>query len=289
MNAIIILIVMASVVAVPAQRDPSKISPRNVETTDTSKSLENLPRTRIVGGELAVPHSFPFAAFLDVTVPTGTTQCGASVIASEWILTAAHCVDKTVNPVEVTVGSYLIYEEEDSAVTTTSSEIFVHPRWNRTAKQNDIALIKLSKKLQFNALIQPVKLPARSQQAETYTGLQATAIGWGFTEDGSPIMSDKQRCVTVPVISNCNCSAQLGVANIAESQICTSGAGGKNPCTGDSGGPLVLRGADGDYTQVGVVSFGNYECAAGLPNVYTRVSGFLDWISSISNLAVRGF
>ena len=43
---------------------------------------------------------------------------------------------------------------------------------------------------------------------------------------------------------------------------------------GDSGGPLV---ADG--RQIGIVSFSKPPCAAGTPEVFTRVDYFKDWIN----------
>ena len=49
---------------------------------------------------------------------------------------------------------------------------------------------------------------------------------------------------------------------------------------GDSGGPLVFRKISGDpWYQVGIVSFGTPKCGTGKPGIYTRISGYLDWIS----------
>ena len=57
---------------------------------------------------------------------------------------------------------------------------------------------------------------------------------------------------------------------------------GKDTCKGDSGGPLVTRTISGTYYQAGIVSYGSKNCASGVPAIYTRVSGFVDWI--IDNL-----
>ena len=54
---------------------------------------------------------------------------------------------------------------------------------------------------------------------------------------------------------------------------------GKDTCEGDSGGPLVTRTINGTYYQAGIVSFGSKHCARGVPAIYTRVSGFVDWIN----------
>ena len=50
---------------------------------------------------------------------------------------------------------------------------------------------------------------------------------------------------------------------------------------GDSGGPLVFRENDGNYTEVGIVSFQHSSgCEAGYPAVFTRVTSYLDWIQT---------
>lgn len=55
---------------------------------------------------------------------------------------------------------------------------------------------------------------------------------------------------------------------------------------GDSGGPLNCAGSDGAWEVHGIVSFGsglscNY---SKKPTVFTRVSGYIDWISKVSVL-----
>lgn len=48
---------------------------------------------------------------------------------------------------------------------------------------------------------------------------------------------------------------------------------------GDSGGPLVCDGA-----AAGVVSFSGRRCGdPRTPDVYTRISSFSDWITSVIN------
>jgi secreted trypsin-like serine protease len=54
---------------------------------------------------------------------------------------------------------------------------------------------------------------------------------------------------------------------------------------GDSGGPLVYREKDGNYTQVGIVSFGAAGgCEAGYPAVFTRVNEYLCWIAAHTDI-----
>ena len=58
---------------------------------------------------------------------------------------------------------------------------------------------------------------------------------------------------------------------------------GKSACFGDSGGPLAVKDHDGEYSLIGIVSFGgkDFNCAAvGWPNIYARVTVFSQWIEN---------
>ena len=47
---------------------------------------------------------------------------------------------------------------------------------------------------------------------------------------------------------------------------------------GDSGGPLIVQNANGDYEQIGIVSFGEGCALPDKPGVFTKVSNYRDWI-----------
>ena len=85
---------------------------------------------RIIGGEKADDHEFPFAAALIREYSSGDWQfCGGSVISDRYILTAAHCVvgitglaryKVRVGSNEKYVGGQEIYIEE----------IIIHEKYN---------------------------------------------------------------------------------------------------------------------------------------------------------------
>lgn len=64
---------------------------------------------------------------------------------------------------------------------------------------------------------------------------------------------------------------------ITENHLCTYKAISQGFCKGDSGGPLI---AERTGELIGVVSLG-MPCATGIPDVYTRVSSYVNWIKDI--------
>ena len=58
------------------------------------------PFARVVNGQNASPHSWPWQVSLRVR---GGHICGGSLIRPDWIVTAAHCVYRNPNPSGYTV------------------------------------------------------------------------------------------------------------------------------------------------------------------------------------------
>ena len=55
---------------------------------------------RVVNGENASPHAWPWQISLRVN---GRHICGGSLIDKDWVVTAAHCVDRNPRPSGYTV------------------------------------------------------------------------------------------------------------------------------------------------------------------------------------------
>ena len=76
--------------------------------------------------------------------------------------------------------------------------------------------------------------------------------------------------------------------NIFETNLCAGGQGKEGSCPGDSGGPLncKIKGQN-KYELCGMVSWGIPQLCGidgalfgGIPDVYTRVTRYLEWIHS---------
>jgi trypsin len=226
---------------------------------------------RIVGGEPTDIKQHPWQVALTI----GSALCGGSIIAQRWVLTAAHCVTPTPRPSEVKAKA----NETDYAkggIWTEIERIVVHENYNMDTQENDIALVRLKSPTAGRVI--PLAFAALSVPS----GQPLEVTGWGVTAEGGSTPSVTLRKATVPYVDNaiCNTSAAYN-GRIKPGMMCAGAQdGGMDACQGDSGGPLVWRTSDGPIL-VGVVSFGE-GCARKLKyGVYTRVSGYRDWIDRI--------
>ncbi|GLV34375.1 uncharacterized protein CBL_00302 [Carabus blaptoides fortunei] len=272
---------------VTAEIDWSSVTERNINI-----DIRPLPlaiseyANRITGGQEARPHQFPYQAGLILTVPGNDRKgfCGGTLISENYVLTAAHCVDK-METIEVILGGHRIKEYENTQVRMNCTEFIVHEDWSPTWMRNDIALIKLPELVQLNDNIQPIHLPSKSENRK-FEGHIVTVTGWGKDSDDSDGISPVLRHVQTTIISNPTCFLSFPFL-ISKTHICTSGENGKSSCDGDSGGPLTTEENDRTFL-IGLVSFGrNTGCEKGYPAVFTRLTSFLTWIEQHSDVRIQ--
>jgi len=237
---------------------------------------------RIVGGEEAVPHSYPWMAALFVD---GKWFCGGTLISDEWVLTAAHCA-KDASEMTVMLGAHNVREaSEEGRLELVTRDFFTHPKYSSFNIHNDLALVHLPEKVTFTDTIRPVCLPAHSEAGDAMAHLAAVASGWGKPSDDATSISPVLREVDTETITNLMCALEFPTS-VNKNVICISGKHGKSTCNGDSGGPLhVVEG--GVYKQIGITSFGSaLGCELGFHAAFTRPASYLEWIETETNVII---
>lgn len=104
-------------------------------------------------------------------------------------------------------------------------------------------------------------------------------------------MSAKLRFASVTVISKEVCAQGLPGTPFLSTFMCavsstTSPIDSGTPCFGDTGNALVINEV-GAWTQIGLATVYPRGCKTGVPTIYTSISSSLDWIASITGVAVR--
>lgn len=130
-------------------------------------------QTRIVKGFDASLGQFPHQVSLR-THRDRLHFCGGAVIASRWILTAAHC--STFFPpreIYVVVGSIRL---DQNGTMYNIDKVKNHPEYSsQTGFRNDIALLHTTKHIEFNEHVKPIALAKQN----TLGNVAVIVSGWG--------------------------------------------------------------------------------------------------------------
>ncbi|GMT26518.1 hypothetical protein PFISCL1PPCAC_17815, partial [Pristionchus fissidentatus] len=174
-------------------------------------------RRMIIGGEKVKSASYwPWQVAVQVYGLNGTTEeyewrknCGGTVIAERWILTAAHCI-KYWNKYRI-VGDTLnanTGRASDSTLISDVARAILHEGYqnllkNKTTKGtlfNDIALLELNDTLAFNDIVEPICLPSREKIIPEY----GTTIAVGFGQSNGAEPSTREILVQDGILARAN-------------------------------------------------------------------------------------
>ncbi|XP_019215462.1 chymotrypsin B, partial [Oreochromis niloticus] len=175
---------------------------------------------RIVHGEEAVPHSWPWQVSLQQT--NGFHFCGGSLISEQWVVTAAHCNVRTYH--NVIAGEHNKgYGSTENIQVLKPAKVFTHPSWNPQTINNNIALIKLASPARLGTNVSPVCL-ADTTDNFAAAGMKCVTTGWGLTRYNAPSTPNNLQQAALPLLSNEECKQHWG-SNISDVMICAGGAG----------------------------------------------------------------
>uniref|UniRef100_A0A8C7H9K8 Chymotrypsin-like elastase family member 2A n=1 Tax=Oncorhynchus kisutch TaxID=8019 RepID=A0A8C7H9K8_ONCKI len=245
--------------------------------------------TRVVNGVDARPNSWPWQISLQYE-RNGEYRhtCGGSLIATNWVMTAAHCIDLKLN-YRVVVGKHNLAEAEPSAQAYFPAKkgIIVHRHYNPVLLSvgNDIAMIKLAEHVTLSDQVQLACVPAPGTILSNNYPCYIT--GWGRLTTGGPTPDTLQQAL-MPVVDHNTCTQSdwWGVS-IRRSMVCAGGDGVVGGCNGDSGGPLNCKNSVGVWEVHGIASFVSGQGCNYIkkPTVFTRVSDYNEWIDEVTGVA----
>ena len=273
----------SSTVAVPNPVDTSTPETRTEVAPEFVAAPTEEPVTPfIVGGTTATIGDAPWQVGLLSTAYNNDFDnqfCGGSLIATDWVVTAAHCVvGRTTTNTKVLMGKTYLSTTSTNGVSIKA--ITIHPSYNASNDKNDIALIQLSSPASLSAgSIATIPLATSTPGA----GTSALITGWGrnsrsWNTDTYP---DRLYKGTVNLISDATCANNY--PSLGASEMLCAGTSGYlvDTCQGDSGGPLAVN-VLGTWTLVGITSFG-IGCADYDPGVYAEVATYKAWVEANAN------
>lgn len=237
----------------------------------------------IVHGRIADPSQYPWMVFVQRKEDGLIGSCGGTLVAPNWVLTAAHCTPLTEDgQMLVGVGGDLDLERgvsRDKVFEVT--KWVVHPSYQFIGNKidNDIALLKLDRSSSNQTISIPAPLDALYS-----AGNVGKIAGWGAMETGDP--SPVLREANVVIFPQGHCAIWLPLSVLTNNMFCVRSYGAPHEAAsrGDSGGPMIVN-QSGTVVQIGVTSwaspltpFNTYQ-----PAVYVRAANYHDWIYGVIN------
>jgi secreted trypsin-like serine protease len=262
----------------------------SLETSDIATPM-------LDGAEVVESTDWPWQAALTISTWHGTQtlnadwECGGSVIAPNWVLTAAHCVvDQhftdpyhpfaTVAPanIEVRTGSDRF---EFGGQVSKVQRIVKHPDFDPLTFDNDLALLELKSPV-FVEPVRPLTLDREERLA--CLGTKGAVTGWAATEvcgNTATVLSKVDATLVPPT----RCSRVYSASTLTRNMLCTDTAAlNLDLCQYDDGSPLVVSNGRGGYVQAGIVSWGNDCATPANPTVSTRLANYVGWMESMTGL-----
>merc|ERR1712025_686845 len=156
---------------------------------------------RIVGGEEAPPHEFPWQISLR---NLGSHICGGSIINENQVITAAHCVEGGLPILDSIVAGAHDRFLESGHQKRNIKTMEHHEDHNNPQFDNDVALITVTEPFDFSdPHVQPIEMLMNNTDIPAETICNST--GWGLTLGWGVILPNPLQWIQIPIHSHQEC------------------------------------------------------------------------------------
>lgn len=139
-------------------------------------TAKHLHEPRIINGHDAQEGQFPHMVSLRSKI-SRVHVCGASILSSRFLLTAAHCCqDPYSNPKDV-IALVGAFRQSSGGVEIELDTITPNKGFNVTFVRFDVAVLRTATEIIFSELIQPIALPTADTPDDR--SVQVVIAGWG--------------------------------------------------------------------------------------------------------------
>ncbi|MEV6575044.1 serine protease [Streptomyces sp. NPDC051577] len=225
---------------------------------------------RAVSGGSSVGSASQFPYMVSVQGPV--VMCQGALVDLKHVVTTATCVNNLPpSDVNVRVGSTKYYEGGLSEAVTV---ITVHPAFDKSTYDNNIAVLTLAGSLPAGTSIKPIPLA----ESDPPVGSPGVVTSFGATNAQNDLPDFLQQA-TLTTFSATQCQNSKG-GRVTSRMMCAGDpTGAKDTCPADQGAPLAHQGR-----LVGIYSWGA-SCGLATPNtsspVFNRISTLTTWINTV--------
>lgn len=231
-------------------------------------------KLRLVGG---TPGNSPWTVSLRDR--KGNHFCGGSLVNSQWVISTKQCFSSCyVDLTGYTAMMGTLFRDpvdgEPDRQTIPLTKIVCGP------SESHLVMLQLESPAQFNDRVSQICLPP--ERYIVPEGTICEIAGWGETKGtgDETVLNVAQ----MPVMSNSQCNKYFK-GRVRENEMCTNTfQAGAGACERDYGGPLACQNSD-CWVLEGVIIPMRRCGHPGQPNIFIRVSVYVDWIKKVMEMA----